>query len=78
LVAVVAVLPTLTGTVITIGPAAPDAIEQPASVLPVLGQPVMVPPVALGAALKVMPAAKVSLMVMAAVVGPFATAMVMV
>ena len=78
LVAVVAVEATFTGTVITIGPEVPAAIEQPVRLPPVDGQPVIVPPVAVGAPLKVMPAGKVSANVIAAVVGPFATAMVMV
>ena len=77
LVAVVAVEATLTGTVITIGPAAPAAIEQPVKLLPVAGHPVMLPPTAVGVALKVMPAGKLSANVIAAVVGPLATAMLM-
>ena len=84
LVAVVAVEATFTGTVMTIGPAAPVAIEQPAKLAapaaPAVVQlpAVNVPPVTLMPALVVMPAGKVSFRVMAAVVGPFATAMLMV
>ena len=78
LVAVVAVAATLTGTVMTIGLVAPVAIEQPANVLPVAGQPVMVPPVAVGTALNVMPVGKMSANVATAVVGPLAIAIVMV
>jgi hypothetical protein len=67
---------TLTGTSMTIGPAAFGAIEQPAKLL-VLEQPDSVPPVAVMlAATVVMPAGKVSSSVIAAVVGPFATAIV--
>lgn len=67
---------TLTGTVMMIGFVAPAAIEQPARLL-VLEQPLKVPPVALMlAATVVMPAGKVSFSVIAAVVGPFATAIV--
>ncbi len=70
---------TVTGTVITIGPAAPAAMEQPTKlVAPVAGQPVRVPPVAVIAPLLVMPAGKVSAMVIGAVVGPLVTAIVMV
>jgi hypothetical protein len=78
LVAVVAVAATFTGTVITIGLVAPIAIEQPVNVLPVAGQPVMVPPVAVGTALNVMPVGKASANVVTAVVGPLAMAIVMV
>ena len=68
---------TLTGTVMMIGFVAPAAIEQPARLL-VLEQPVSVPPVAVMlAATVVMPVGKVSFSVIAAVVGPFATAIVM-
>lgn len=75
-----AVNATLTGTVITILPvAAPAAIEQPARlVAPDAGQPLNVPPVAVIVPLVVIPVGKASAMVVAAVVGPFATAMVMV
>jgi hypothetical protein len=70
---------TLTGTVMTIGPAAPAAIEQPLKlVAPLAGQPLKVPPVAVIAPLVVMPVGKLSAIVVAAVVGPLATAMVMV
>ena len=70
---------TLTGTVITILPvAAPAAIEQPLKlVAPAAGQPLKVPPVALIAPLVVMPAGSASATVIFAVVGPLATAMVM-
>ena len=69
---------TLTGTVMTIGPPVGDAIEQPAKLV-VLEQPDSVPPVAvIFAATVVMPAGKVSLNVIGAVVGPLATAIVMV
>ena len=78
LVAVVAVDATFTGTVITMGPKVLAAIEQPVKLPPADGQPVMVPPVAVGTPLKVMPVGKASAKVMAAVVGPFVTAMVMV
>jgi hypothetical protein len=71
---------TLTGTVTTMLPvAAPAAIEQPARlVAPDAGQPLNVPPVAVIAPLVVMPAGSVSAMVIAAVVGPLATAIVIV
>ena len=71
---------TVTGTVITMLPVtAPAAIEQPARlVAPLAGQPLKVPPVALIAPLVVMPAGRASAMVMAAVVGPLATAIVIV
>ena len=69
---------TVTGTVMTIGPDVPAAIEQPAKlVAPAAGQPLKVPPVAVMVPLVVMPAGKVSATVIAAVVGPLATAMVM-
>jgi hypothetical protein len=59
--------------------AAPAAIEQPVRlVAPEAGQPLKVPPVALIAPLVVMPLGKVSAIVIAAVVGPFATAIVIV
>ena len=67
---------TLTGTVMTMGFVAPAAMEQPAKLL-LLEQPPKVPPVAvMFAATVVMPAGKVSFSVIAAVVGPFATAIV--
>jgi len=70
---------TLTGTVITIGPVAPAAIEQPVKlVAPAAGQPLIVPPVAVIAPLVVMPDGMASVSVIAAVVGPLATAIVMV
>ena len=71
---------TVTGTVTTMLPvAAPAAIEQPVRlVAPEAGQPLKVPPVALIAPLVVMPLGKVSAIVIAAVVGPFATAIVIV
>lgn len=59
--------------------ATPVAIEQPANVPPELGQPVRlaVPLLTLGALASETPAGKLSLSVMGAVVGPLATAMVM-
>ena len=73
-----AVAATVTGTVITIGPPVGDAIEHPAKLV-VLEQPVSVPPVAvMFAGTVVMPDGSVSLNVIGAVVGPFATATVMV
>ena len=71
---------TVTGTVMTMLPvAAADAIEHPARlVAPDAGQPLKVPPVAVIAPLVVMPLGRVSAIVIAAVVGPFATAIVMV
>ena len=70
---------TATGTVITTGPLVPEAIEQPARlVAPLPGQPESVPPVAVIAPLVVTPAGNVSLTLIAAVVGPFATAIVIV
>jgi hypothetical protein len=78
LVAVVAVEATLTGTVMMIGPEVFAAIEQPVKLTPVAGQPVIVPPVAVGMPLKLMPVGRLSASVMAAVVGPFAIAMLMV
>ena len=71
---------TLTGTLMTMLPVAtPAAMEQPARlVAPAAGQPLMVPPVAVIAPLVVMPAGSASAIVIAAVVGPLATAMVMV
>ena len=57
----------------------PAAIEQLAKlVAPAAGQPLIVPPVAVIAPLVVMPLGNVSAIVIAAVVGPFATAIVMV
>jgi hypothetical protein len=73
-----AAAPTLTGTVITTGPFVTDAIEHPLRFIPVLGQPVITPPVAVGAALSVMPVGSVSAIVIAAVVGPFVTLIVIV
>ena len=80
LLGLAALAATLTGTVMTMLPvAAPDAIEHPAKLLaPVAGQPLKVPPVAAITPLVVMPTGKASAIVMAAVVGPFATAIVMV
>ena len=73
-----AVAATVTGTVITIGPPVGDAIEHPAKLV-VLEQPVNVPPVAvIFAGTVVMPVGSVSLNVIGAVVGPFATATVIV
>ncbi len=71
---------TVTGTVMMMLPvAAPAAIEQLAKlVAPAAGQPLIVPPVAVIAPLVVMPLGNVSAIVIAAVVGPFATAIVMV
>jgi hypothetical protein len=80
-----AVAATSTGMVNTMLPMpAPSGIEQPAKVLPVLGQPSKVTAVlvvagaTLGAPLKVMPAGKMSASVMGCAVGLPATAMVMV
>ena len=70
--------PTLTGTVITTGPLAFVAIVQPSKLEPVVGQPDNAPPVAVGVALSVTPAGITSAIVIAAVVGPFATAIVIV
>ena len=71
--------PTVTGTVITMLPvAAPAAIEQPVVlVAPAAGQPLKVPPVAVINPLVTMPVGKLSANVIAAVVGPLATAMLM-
>ena len=71
-----AATPTDTGTVITTGPLVFVAIVQPNNVEPVVGQPVNTPPVAVGAALSVTPAGITSAIVIAAVVGPFAIAIV--
>jgi hypothetical protein len=69
---------TLTGIVMTIGPTAPDAIEQPAKLV-VLEHPLIAPPVAvILAAMVVMPVGNVSESVIAAVVGPLATTIVIV
>jgi hypothetical protein len=63
------------GTVTVMVPvAAPDAITQLVKlVAPAAGHPLKVPPVAVMAPLVFMPAGKVSLKVMSAVVGPLAT-----
>ena len=79
LVASVAPRPTFTGTLMMIGPEVLVAIVQPVKVLPLVGQPIMLPPlVTVGAPLKVMLAGKVSVKAIVAVVGPFAIAMLMV
>jgi hypothetical protein len=73
-----AVAATLTGTVITIGPAAPVATVQPAKLV-VLEHPLSVPPVAVMlAATVVMPTGKASVKVIGAVVGPFVIAILIV
>ena len=78
LLGLTAVAATVTGTVITIGPPVGDAIEHPAKLV-VLEQPVNVPPVAvIFAGTVVMPVGNASLNVIGAVVGPFATATVIV
>jgi hypothetical protein len=71
---------TLTGTVITMLPvAAPKAIEQPTRFdAPDTGHPLKVPPVALITPLVVIPLGSASATVIAAVVGPFAIAIVIV
>jgi hypothetical protein len=76
-----AVAATLTGTSMTIGPAAPIAIEQPAKLVapaaPAVVQlpGVSVPPlVTVMPALVVMPAGRLSFSVISAVVGPLTTA----
>lgn len=79
LVAAVAPRSTFTGTLMMIGPEVLVAIVQPVKVLPLVGQPIMLPPlVTVGAPLKVMLAGKVSVKAIVAVVGPFAIAMLMV
>ena len=83
LVPVVAVLPTVTGTRMTMVPLeAPVAIWQPVRLLPVAGQPLKAPllllePCLVGAADKLMPVGKLSLITIAALVGPLATVTVM-
>jgi hypothetical protein len=76
---------TLTGTVMTMLPVAtPDAMEHPARLLAPAAPAVIqlpgvnVPPLTLMPALVVMPAGKVSAIVIAAVVGPLATPIVIV
>jgi hypothetical protein len=56
----------------------PEAIKHPARLFPEEGHPVIVPPTAVGTPLKAIPTGKVSAIVIAAVVGPFKTAIVMV
>jgi hypothetical protein len=73
-----AAAPTETGTVITIGPLVFAATIQPARVEPVAGHKLIVPPVAVGTALSVMPAGITSVNVIGAVVGPLAIAIVIV
>ena len=69
---------TATGTVITTGPLVPDATVQPARlVAPLAGQPLRVPPVAVIAPLVLTPG-NTSLTLIAAVVGPLATLIVIV
>ena len=76
---VVAAADTLMGTVMTIGPTAPVAIAQPVKVtLPLAGQPLSVPPVAVIPELVLIPDGKVSVMLIGAVVGPLATAILIV
>ena len=83
LVPLVAVGPTVIGRRMTMVPLlAAVAIVQPVKLLPVTGQPLRVPPLVLlpclvGAPDKVMPVGKVSVMLMAAVLGPLAIATVM-
>jgi hypothetical protein len=82
LVPLVAVAPTVTGTRMTMVPLlAPLAIWQPVRLLPVDGQPLktplLVPLCFVGAPDKVIPVGKLSLRLMAAVVGPLATVTVM-
>ncbi len=68
---------TVIGTVTTMGLVAPAAIEQPVRLAdPIAGQPLNVPPVAVGAARKVMPAGSASVRAIAAVVGPLTMLMV--
>ena len=70
---------TATGTVITTGPLVPEATVQPARlVAPLAGQPLKVPPVAVIAPLVLTPAGNTSLTLIAAVVGPLATLIVIV
>ena len=82
-VPLVALGPTVTGTRMMMVPLpAAVAIVQPVKVLPVAGQPLKVPLLVLaaslvGAADKLMPAGRLSPMLMAAVVGPLATVTVM-
>jgi hypothetical protein len=73
-----AAAPTKTGTVITTGPLVFAAIVQPAKEEPVVGHNVIMPPVAVGTALSVMPAGITSTNEIEAVVGPFAIAIVIV
>ena len=79
----VALAPTVTGTRMMMVPLlALVAIVQPVKVLPVAGQPLKTPLLLLPASLvgapdKVMPVGKLSVMLMAAVVGPLATVTVM-
>lgn len=81
LVPLVAEAATLMGTLIEIVPVAtPAAIVQPAKVLPLVGQAdnVAVPLLTVGAPAREMPVGKVSDSAMVAVVGPFATVILMV
>ena len=77
LLPVVAVAATLTGTVMTMGSAAPVAIEQSVKVpAPVVtAQPAMAAPLTKTGPLVVMPRGSVSVTLIGAVVGPLATAM---
>ena len=77
-VVLAAAAPTVTGTVMTTDPFTFVAIVQPANVEPVAGQLVNTPPGAVGTLLKVMPAGITSAIVIGAVVGPFAIAIVIV
>jgi hypothetical protein len=64
-----------TGTVTTMLPmAAPAAMVQPAKLLPVVGQPVIVPPVIVGAPVNVIPVGKRSVRLIGAVVAAIVTA----
>ena len=73
-VVLAAVAATATGMSILITPAlAPAAITQPVISLPLLGQPLKVPPVIVGVPLKVIPVGKLSVKIIGAVVGPLLT-----
>ena len=83
LVPLVALAPTATGTRMTMVPLeALAAIWQPVRLVPVAGQPLKAPLLVLPASLvgapdKVMPVGKLSVIVIAALVGPLATVTVM-
>jgi hypothetical protein len=72
--------PTLTGTVMTTVPVWLVSIVQPVKIEPFAGQPVKILGAAatVGAALKVIPSGILSVIVIGAVVGPFAILMVIV